>query len=184
MEFAKKNNLWVKQDEYGNVIIKKAASKGYEDRPGVIIQGHLDMVAVKENDCNKNMAEDGLDLEVDGDYLYAKGTSLGADDGIAVAYALAILASDNIEHPAIEAVFTVDEEIGLLGASAMDLSDIEGKIMLNIDSEEEDKFVVGCAGGATVECVIPVERKKKSGTLIEVSICNLCLLYTSDAADE
>lgn len=174
VEFAKKNNLWVKQDEYGNVIIKKAASKGYEDRPGVIIQGHLDMVAVKENDCNKNMAEDGLDLEVDGDYLYAKGTSLGADDGIAVAYALAILASDNIEHPAIEAVFTVDEEIGLLGASAMDLSDIEGKIMLNIDSEEEDKFVVGCAGGATVECVIPVERKKKSGTLIEVSICNLC----------
>ena len=111
VEFAKKHGLKYRQDESFNVIIWKVASCGYEDRPTVILQGHLDMVAVKEPDCLKDMEKEGLELEVDGDFLSAKQTSLGGDDGIAIAYALALLASDEYEHPALEAIFTVDEEI-------------------------------------------------------------------------
>lgn len=173
VEFAKEHKLSYRQDDYYNVVIKKPASKGYEDRATVIIQGHLDMVSVKEAGCSKNLAEEGLDLEYNEGYLYAKQTSLGADDGIAVAYALAILAADDIEHPAIEAVFTVDEEIGMLGATAMDLSDISGKYMLNIDSEEEGIFLAGCAGGATVRCKLPVERTRVKGSRVDIRIDGL-----------
>ena len=169
VSFAESNGLKCRQDDYYNVLIKKSATAGYENRPTVILQGHIDMVAVKTDECDKDMKTEGLDLAVDGDYLYANQTSLGADDGIAVAYALAILASKDIEHPAIEAVFTVDEEIGLLGASAMDMSDVEGRILLNIDSEEEGIFTVGCAGGATVACNIPVNRIKKTGTIVDIT---------------
>lgn len=173
VEFAKEHNLSYRQDDYYNVVIKKPASKGYEGRPTVIIQGHLDMVSVKEPECSKNLAEEGLDLEYSDGYLYAAQTSLGADDGIAVAYALAILASDDIEHPAIEAVFTVDEEIGMLGATAMDLSDITGKYMLNIDSEDEGIFLAGCAGGATVRCKLPLERITMDGRIVNIRIDGL-----------
>lgn len=169
VEFAKKNNLWVRQDEHYNVLIKKPAAAGYEDRPTVIIQGHLDMVAVKTNDSDKNMETDGLELAVDGDFLYAKQTSLGADDGIAVAFALTLLASKDIGHPALEVIFTVDEEIGLLGATAMDMSDVEGRILLNVDSEQEGIFTVGCAGGATVVCNILYKRTEKTGKLVDVT---------------
>lgn len=173
VKFAKEHGLLYRQDDSYNVVIKKPASKGYEDREAVIIQGHLDMVSVKEEECSKNLESEGLDLECDDGYLYAKQTSLGADDGIAIAYALAILAADDIEHPAIESVFTVDEEIGMLGATAMDLSDIGGKYMLNIDSEEEGIFLAGCAGGATVKCKLPAERERLKGRRVTIKIDNL-----------
>lgn len=173
VKFAEEHGLSYRQDDYYNVVIKKPASKGYEDKDTVIIQGHLDMVSVKEAECPKNLEMEGLDLEYSDGYLYAKQTSLGADDGIAVAYALAILAAEDIEHPAIEAVFTVDEEIGMLGATAMDLSDISGKYMLNVDSEEEGIFIAGCAGGATVKCKFPVERENLKGYMVNLRIDGL-----------
>ena len=137
VKFANDRGLKCRQDEKKNVIIWKGGTKGYENSKPVILQGHMDMVAVKTNDCDKDMTKDGLDLEVNGDYLSAKGTSLGGDDGIAVAYALAVLDSNDIAHPPIEAVFTVDEEIGLLGADFIDTSDLKGKELINLDSEDE-----------------------------------------------
>ena len=173
VDFAKANNLWCRQDESFNVVIKKAATRGMEDKAPIIIQGHIDMVAVKTADCNKDLESEGLELECADGYLYAKGTSLGADDGIAVAYAMAILASDDIEHPELEVLFTTDEEIGMLGATAMDLSDIKSRVMLNIDSEEEGIFLAGCAGGVQATCRIPVDYEDVEGIVCEVSVLNL-----------
>lgn len=173
VEFAKSNGLYYRQDDSFNVIIKKPATKGYEDRKPVIIQGHIDMVAVKTPECTKNLLTDGLDLDVKDGYLYAKETSLGADDGIAIAYAMAILASDTIEHPALEVIFTTDEEIGMFGASALDLSDFKSRMMLNIDSEEEGILLAGCAGGATAECVFPVKLVSDSGVKCVLKISGL-----------
>lgn len=171
--FAVRNGLRYRQDEYHNVIIWKPASKGRETHPTVILQGHLDMVCVKEADCGRDLSREGLKLATDGDWIYAKQTSLGADDGIAVAYALAVLASDRIDHPPLEVVFTVDEEIGMLGAAAIDLSDIRGRLMLNIDSEEEGIFLAGCAGGATVVCSLPVQEEMAGGIPAEIEIKGL-----------
>lgn len=171
--FAKEHDLWYRQDEKGNVIIRKSATKGREKDKGIIIQGHLDMVAVKDEDSLHDFSRDALDLVVDGDDLYARGTSLGGDDGIAIAYALAILDSETISHPQIEAVFTVDEEIGLLGAAAIDLSDITGSYLLNIDSEEEGVLLVSCAGGLSGDIALPVKRTDCSGTLVKVSVDGL-----------
>lgn len=122
-DFAKSRDLKYRQDDMHNIIVWKEASKGYENSKPVIIQGHIDMVAVKTADSNKDMEKEGLDLEIEGDWITADKTSLGGDDGIAVAYALAILDSSEIAHPPIEAVFTVDEEVGMLGAAAIDVSD-------------------------------------------------------------
>lgn len=171
--FAKEHDLWYRQDEKGNVIIRKSATKGREKDKGIIIQGHLDMVAVKDEDSLHDFSKDALDLAVDGDDLYARGTSLGGDDGIAIAYALAILDSETISHPQIEAVFTVDEEIGLLGAAVIDLSDITGSYLLNIDSEEEGVLLVSCAGGLSGDIALPVKRTACSGTLVKVSVDGL-----------
>lgn len=151
VNFAKNRNLEYYQDELNNVIIIKEAGKGYENAPAVIIQGHMDMVCAKTPECTKDMKTEGLDLDTDGEFLFAKGTTLGGDDGIAVAYAMALLDSDEA-YPRIEAVITVDEEIGLLGASHIDLSMLKGKIMLNIDSEAEGIFTAGCAGGLRTDC--------------------------------
>ena len=163
VDFAKQHGLKYRQDESLNVIIWKDGTSGYENSPAVILQGHIDMVAVKEEDCIKDMEKEGLDLEIQDGYLSAKQTSLGGDDGIAVAYSLALLASTDIPHPPLEAVFTVDEEIGMLGAAAIDLSDLNGKIMLNMDSEDEGIFLAGCAGGASVRCDIPVTKGTETG---------------------
>ena len=163
VDFAKQHGLKYRQDESLNVIIWKDGTSGYENSPAVILQGHIDMVAVKEEDCIKDMEKEGLDLEIQDGYLSAKQTSLGGDDGIAVAYSLALLASTDIPHPPLEAVFTVDEEIGMLGAAAIDLSDLKGKIMLNMDSEDEGIFLAGCAGGASVRCDIPVTKGTETG---------------------
>lgn len=166
-DFAKAHNLEYRQEENGNIIIRKDATPGYEQADTVILQGHMDMVAVKDADCDLDLEKEGLRVAVDGDWVYAKGTSLGGDDGIAVAYALAILAADDIPHPALEAVFTVDEEIGLLGATALDASDLKGKILMNMDSEDDGIFLIGCAGGATVDCRIPAPEETISGAVYE-----------------
>lgn len=157
VNFAKERNLEHYQDELNNVIIIKEAGVGFEEAPPVIIQGHMDMVCAKNPDCTKDMAKEGIDIETDGEYLFAKGTTLGGDDGIAVAYALALLDSTEA-YPRLEIVITVDEEIGLLGASAIDLSMLKGKTMLNIDSEAEGVFTAGCAGGLRTDCKFDILR--------------------------
>lgn len=154
--FAKEHGLKYYQDKLYNVIIIKEAAKGCEDRPAVIIQGHLDMVCEKENDCTIDFEKDGLTLLAADGYLHADGTTLGGDDGIAIAYALALLDSDEIEHPKLEAVFTVCEELGMEGALSIDLSMLEGRILLNIDSEEEGVILAGCAGGCHITCRLPI----------------------------
>lgn len=163
VDFAKEHGLKYRQEECGNVIIWEDATSGYEQADPVILQGHMDMVAVKDADCPLDLEKDGLIPEIDGEWVQAKGTSLGGDDGIAVAYALAILAADDIPHPALEAVFTVGEEVGLVGATALDASDLKGKILLNMDSEDDGIFLIGCAGAATVACCLPIKKETVSG---------------------
>ena len=173
VNFAKERNLFYIQDKVKNVIIIKEATPGYEKEPVVILQGHMDMVAVKKPDCDIDMLNEGLKIAVDGDKIYAEGTSLGGDDGIAVAYALAILDSDDLKHPRLEVVITVDEEVGLDGAREIDLSMLEGHRMLNLDSEEEGIFLTSCAGGARVGCHVPVEKAEIEGIAYEVVVGGL-----------
>lgn len=155
-EFARGRNLEYYQDAVGNVIIIKEASKGYEDAEPVILQGHMDMVAVSEKDMDIDLVKDGLNLAIDRDEIYAKGTTLGGDDGIALAYILAILDSKDALHPRLEAVFTVDEEVGMDGAREIDLCVCRAKRMINIDSEEEGYLLAGCAGGASLQAAYPL----------------------------
>lgn len=155
-DFARERKLFFLQDELKNVIIVKEAAPGYEREPAVILQGHMDMVAVKKPDCPIDMKTQGLRAAVDGDKVYAEGTSLGGDDGIAVAYSLALLDSDTVRHPKLEVVITVDEEVGMDGARGIDLSVLTGNRMINLDSEEEGIFLTSCAGGARVKCRLPL----------------------------
>ncbi len=173
VSFATSRSLYVRRDDADNVIIKKSATRGFEDRPTVILQGHTDMVLARSSDCDKNLDEEGLELYIADDFLRAKGTTLGGDDGIAVAYALALLDSDDIPHPAIEAIFTSDEETGLLGAVALDTHDIEGRIMLNIDSDSEGVFTVGCAGGVRVDIALPIRPTMTNSSCKKISIFGL-----------
>lgn len=173
VRFAQEHNLPFKQDEYNNIIIWKKGTEGYEDAPDVMIQGHLDMVCEKEEDCDIDFTKDGLRLKSDGAYLQAEGTTLGGDDGIAVAYALAILDSEDLPHPPIEAVFTVDEEIGMLGAESIDLSCAKARMLLNIDSEEEGIILAGCAGGLTASCRLPVKCEPAEGEAIRIRVSGL-----------
>lgn len=173
VEFAKAHNLEYYQDEANNVVMIQEATAGYENADPIIIQGHMDMVCEKESDCTIDFEKDGLDLYVDGDFLKARGTTLGGDDGIAVAYALAILDTPEIAHPRLEVVITVDEEIGMLGADCIDLSMLKGHKMLNIDSDIEGHFLTSCAGGMTVETMIPVTYDAASGLLCEVKVTGL-----------
>ena len=159
VNFAKARGLEYYRDEADNVLIKKGATKGYENRPTVILQGHTDMVAVSLPELDIDMEKDSIEIYRDGDFLKARGTSLGGDDGVAVAYALAILDSSEIDHPAIEALFTSDEEIGLIGATAFDTAKLEGKTLINLDSDEEGIFTVGCAGGVRTDCHLKIERE-------------------------
>ena len=173
VQFAKDRNLICYQDELNNVIIKKDATAGYEASEPIIIQGHMDMVCEKENDCDIDFEKDGIRLMIDGDFVTADGTTLGGDDGIAVAYALAILDSDDIPHPALEVVITVDEEIGMLGAFDMDLSMLKGHKMLNIDSDVEGHFLTSCAGGMSLIANIPVKRTTQVGLAAEIVLTGL-----------
>lgn len=157
VSFAKSNNLNYIQDKALNVIIKKPASQGYENSPSIIIQGHMDMVCEKNNDTLHDFEYEPIKLLIDEDYIKAEGTTLGADNGIAIAYSLALLASNSIKHPAIEALFTSDEEVGMNGAEALDASQLSSKMLINIDSEEEGKLLVSCAGGMKATIHIPIE---------------------------
>lgn len=171
--FAKERNLYYEQDELGNVIIIGEATEGYEDVEPIILQGHLDMVGDKAPDCDLDLEKDGLRLAIDGDWIYAEGTTLGGDDGIAVAYGLALLDDPTIPHPRLEVVFTVSEEVGLLGASGIDLSCCKAKRLLNVDSEVEGIFTVGCAGGLRLQADIPVSRSPKSGLCLDFKFENI-----------
>lgn len=173
ISFAKEHGLAHRQDEALNVIIKKPATPGYESCPPLILQGHMDMVCEKKSTSSHDFLREGLELYVDGDYLAARDTTLGGDDGIAVAYALAILEDDTLVHPPLEVVITTDEEIGLLGATALETSDLQGRHMINIDSEDDDTLLVSCAGGLTAHCRIPVTTVKKTGKKLTVTIKGL-----------
>ena len=173
VEFAKSHNLEHYQDATNDVTIIKEATAGYENADPIIIQGHMDMVCEKENDVDIDFEKDGLNLYIDGDFVKAKGTTLGGDDGVAVAYALAILDSDEIAHPRLEVIITVDEEIGMIGAFDIELPMIKGRMMLNIDSDEEGIFLTSCAGGASVNGSIPVSRTTQSGVKCDLVVGGL-----------
>ncbi len=172
-EFGKAHNLETIQDSLNNVILIKEASNGYENADPIIIQGHMDMVCEKESDSTINFETDPLELYVDGDFVKANKTTLGGDDGIAVAYALALLESEEIKHPRLEVVITVDEEIGMLGAEDIDLSMLKGKKMLNIDSDVEGEFLTGCAGGMGFVSKLPVKREELEGICLEIKVAGL-----------
>ena len=171
--FAKERNLEVRQDELKNVIIKKPATEGYEKEETLILQGHMDMVAVKDAEADIDLEKEPLRLNFKDGCLYAEGTSLGGDDGIAIAYALAILDSDTIKHPALEVVITVNEEVGMDGAIGIDLSGLKGTRLLNIDSEEEGVLLTSCAGGMRVHAVLPVNKVPLEGTCVEITLSGL-----------
>ena len=173
VKFAEEHGLEYYQDNDNNVIIIKEASKDCENIAPVIIQGHLDMVCEKVPTSDIDMENEGLKIGIDGDEIYADGTTLGGDDGIAVAMALAVLDDDTLTHPRIEAVFTVDEEIGMLGAVTIDVSPLKGKRLLNIDSEEEGIFTVSCAGGNVAKCTLPLKGNQYSGEAILITITGL-----------
>jgi dipeptidase D len=170
VNFAKNHNLEVIQDKALNVIIRKKATSGYENKPAVIIQGHMDMVCEKNTDTEHDFTKDPLKLRVEGDKLSATGTTLGADNGIAVAMGLAILDSNEIAHPAIELIATTSEETGMDGAVALDPKDVKGRMLINIDSEEEGKLLVSCAGGTTAKVRIKAIWEKSDKNLIPCSI--------------
>lgn len=173
VRFAKERGLRCVQDEVNNVVIYKDGTPGYEDHPTVILQGHMDMVAEKTKDSPIDFATDGLELRTDGVDIWAEGTTLGGDDGIAVAYALAILENEDIPHPPLECIFTVDEEIGMEGAAALDPALIQGRILINCDSEAEGILTVSCAGGARSDLTLPVSIDKAEGKGIHIYVDGL-----------
>lgn len=173
VKFANDRGLYVRQDELNNVVIKKPATKGYEHKPAVIIQGHLDMVAEKDSDSNHDFMKDPIEIIVDGDFITANKTTLGADDGIAVAMALALIDDSTINHPELELIFTSDEETGMFGAMALDMSDINGKYMLNLDSEDDGVITVGCAGGKSANVKFNMESAEVAGVIYQIDISGL-----------
>ena len=173
MAFAAAYGLEAHQDELNNVIMIKEATPGYEAAEPVIIQGHMDMVCEKTPGCPKDMETEGLDLCVEGDTIYAKDTTLGGDDGIAVAMAMALLAADDLPHPRLECVFTVDEEVSMPGAANIDCAPLRGRRMINIDSEAEGVFTVSCAGGNRTTCRLPVKRQACPWETVKLTVGGL-----------
>ena len=173
VSFARERSLEYYQDELNNVIIIKEATPGYEDAEPVILQGHMDMVCEQAPDCTKDMAAEGLDLAVEGDTVLARGTTLGGDDGIAVAIMLAALDDAELAHPRMECIFTVDEETGMDGAMGLDVSMLKGRRLLNLDSEVEGIFTVSCAGGNMTTCTLPISRTDFDGTVLTVTVSGL-----------
>ena len=170
VKFAKERKLKVIQDEHYNVIIKKKATEGYEDFSPLILQGHMDMVWEKNKDTEFDFSTQGIELVIDGDFLKANGTTLGADNGIAVAYALAILDSDDIKHPALEVVITTDEEDGMSGVANLDFDEFDGKTLINLDTEEYGEVYVSSAGGTRTETKFIFETKKIGNGYTPISI--------------
>lgn len=173
VNFAKERGLEVIQDQWNNVIIKKPGTAGYENSAPVILQGHLDMVCEKTDDSDHDFMTDPIEMYIEDGYVTAKDTTLGADNGIAVAMTLALLDSKDIPHPPIEALFTIDEEIGMTGAENVDLSVLEGTMLLNLDSEEEDVLTAGCAGGFRFLFSLPMKKATAEGTKLEIEISGL-----------
>ena len=168
--FAEANGLAYAKDGGGNIVIYKPASPGYENRPTLILQGHLDMVCEAEEDCKQDFTKEGIKLRITGDSVRACGTTLGADNGIAVAMALAILEGKGVVHPPLEVLLTADEEVGLLGAAALDATLVSGRRLINLDSEDEGVFTVACAGGMRAEMRLPVCRAAADGYLTRLSL--------------
>ncbi len=164
LNWAKTNNIEAKKDDAGNILMKKPATKGMENRKPIILQSHIDMVCEKNNDTNHNFEKDAIQPFIDGEWVKAKGTTLGADDGIGVAAQMAILVSDNITHGPIEALFTVDEETGLTGAFALKPNFFDSKILLNLDSEDEGEIFIGCAGGVDTTAKFYYETRNTNST--------------------
>ena len=173
VSFACEQGIRYVQDELNNVILFAPGTCGYEDHAPVVLQGHMDMVCEKDADCAINMETDGLDVAHDGEYVFAKGTTLGADNGIAVAMAMALLADKDIPHPPLEVIITVDEETGMFGAAGVDLNEVRGRTLLNLDSEEEGIFTVSCAGGARGVIRMPVERRAVYGPCVRLTVDGL-----------
>lgn len=173
VNFAKERNLAVRKDEANNVIIEKPATEGYENSKGVIIQGHMDMVCVKEDGSTHDFEKDPIDMYIEGDYLKARGTTLGGDDGIAVAYALAILNSKNIAHPKLNVLITTEEETTMVGAMSIKEGEVEGDYLFNIDSEEESIFLVSSAGGAEIVVEFDNEWEEKTTKALKVRVSGL-----------
>lgn len=174
--FAKEHGLRYYRDETGNVVIYKNASAGYEDHDAVILQGHIDMVGARTGESSHDFLTDGIDIDEEAlkdGFITARQTTLGADNGIAAAYMFAILEDDSLKHPPLEAVFTVDEEVGLLGAAALDTSVLHGKYMINMDSEEEGEFITGCAGGLRSDLVLRTERTKAGHNIYRITVKGL-----------
>ena len=166
LRFAEERGLKSYRDNYGNVMIFKGGTVGYEQSESVILQGHMDMVCEKRPDCPKDMEHEGIDIVIDGEYLRADKTTLGGDNGIAVAYILALLDdAGTIAHPPIEALLTADEEVGLRGAHALDASKLTGKRLINMDSEEEGILTVSCAGAVRAACAVPVVYEQTAAAM-------------------
>ena len=170
VSFAKENGIRYIQDAMNNVLLFGEGTCGMEDREPVILQGHIDMVCDKDADCTIDMEKEGLDVTHDGEWVFAKGTTLGGDNGIAVAYAMALLTDKSIPHPPLEVILTVDEETGMYGADAIDLSSLKSRTMLNLDCEEEGVFTVSCAGGARAQLLLPVTRRAVYGPCVKLTV--------------
>lgn len=155
VDFAEKHHLEYQMDAAGNVVIRRTATDGYENHPGVILQAHMDMVCEKNNNVEHDFMTEGIETYIDGDFIRARGTTLGGDDGIGMAMALAALISDTIPHPALEALFTVDEETGLTGAFCLQNGMLQGKRLINLDSEDDGQIFIGCAGGIDTLAKLP-----------------------------
>lgn len=171
--FAKEHKIECTQDEANNVILIKRASEGLENEPAIILQGHMDMVCEKRKENTHDFLKDGIKLIVEGDYLRADGTTLGADNGIAVAYIMSLFTDEELKHPRLEAIITTDEEVGMDGAKALELSGLQGRYMINIDSEEEGFIECSGAGGLTGTSILPIKRVSDAGKKIKVSISGL-----------
>lgn len=171
--FGENLGLETSVDEVGNVIIKKPASAGMENRKSVVLQSHLDMVCQKNNDINFDFETQGIQMEIDGDWVKAKGTTLGADNGLGVAAIMSVLESSDIPHPALEALFTIDEETGMTGATGLKPGQLTGDILLNLDTEEDDEIDIGCAGGVDVTATQKYETVKPQGQVVRVYVKGL-----------
>lgn len=184
VDFAKKRNLEVYQDEYYNVLIKKDASKGYENEDTLILQGHIDMVCEKNKDTMHDFKKDPIKLKYEGNFLTAEGTTLGADNGIAVAYAMAILDDISLKHPALEIFLTADEETGMTGAENFDYSKLEGKKLINLDSEEEGEILVSCAGGVRKSLSKDITYEKNTDKTYKIVVKGLKGGHSGDDIDK
>lgn len=171
--FGESLNLDTTVDEVGNVIIRKPATAGMEDRKAIVLQSHLDMVCQKNNEVNFDFETQGIQMEVDGDWVKAKGTTLGADNGIGVATIMSVLESNDIAHPALEALFTIDEETGMTGAIGLKPGQLQGDILLNLDTEEDDEIDIGCAGGVDVTASQNYNLEDAKGQIVKITVKGL-----------